>query len=174
VFREWAAVNLASGVLGSVMCVIAFVGTKGSLQSFFSVMLALTISTTTASYLFIFPALVVLRRKFPSVRRPYRVPGGAVGAWLAVLISEVFVVITVITLVWPGAINSWFGQSYSIESSWGVSRVFFESVTLGALAVMVALGLVFWALGERKRRAGLVGIALPAEASAGPTQQSAR
>ena len=169
------AVNLASGVLGSIMCVVAFVATKGSLQSFFSVMLALTISTTTASYLFIFPALVVLRRKFPAARRPYRVPGGALGAWLAVLITEAFVVVTVITLVWPGAINSWFGQSYSIQSSWGVSRVFFESVTLGALAVMIALGLLFWALGERKRRAGLVGIAIPAEASAtGPPQQPAR
>src|SRR5262249_4503691 len=105
------AVNLASGVLGSIMCVIAFVATQGSLQSFFSVMLALTISTTTASYLFIFPALVVLRRKFPAAPRPYRVPGGPLGAWLAVLISEAFVVVTVITLVWPGAINNWLGQS---------------------------------------------------------------
>jgi hypothetical protein len=137
-------------------------------------MLALTISTTTASYLFIFPALVALRRKFPAAPRPYRVPGGALGAWLAVLITEAFVVVTVITLVWPGAINNWLGQSYSIQSSWGVSRVFFESVTLGALAVMIALGLVFWALGERKRRAGLVGIAIPAEVSAEPPQQPAR
>jgi hypothetical protein len=67
-----------------------------------------------------------------------------------------------------------FGQSYSIESSWGVSRVFFESVTLGALAVMIVLGLMFWALGERKRRAGLLGIVIPAEASAEPPHQPPR
>lgn len=157
------AVNLASGVLASVMCVFVFLVTKGSLENFFSVMLALTISTTTLSYVLIFPALVVLRRRYPGTPRPYRVPFGMAGAWAAVIISELFVIVTVITLVWPGALNALFGQSYSIESSWGVSRVFFETVTLGSLVVMVAIGLLFWALGERKRRAGLLGIAIPAE-----------
>ena len=66
-----------------------------------------------------------------------------------------------------------FGQSYSIQSSWGVSRVFFESVTLGSLAAMIALGLVFWALGERKRRAGLLGIAVtvPGPSGGEPARQ---
>jgi len=154
------AVNLTSGVIASIMCVLVFVLSKGTLESFFVVMLALTISTTVLAYFFIFPALLVLRRKYPDAERPYRVPGGQAGAWLAVIITEAFVVVTVVTLLWPGAINAVFGQSYSIQSSWGVSRVFFESVTLGSLAVMIALGLAFWALGERKRRAGLLGIAV--------------
>jgi glutamate:GABA antiporter len=157
------AVNLSSGVLGSLMCIVVFIATNGSLKSFFAVMLALTISTTTLSYIFIFPALTVLRRRYPTAHRPYRVPGGPLGAWTAVILTEAFVIVTVVTLVWPGAINELFGQSYSVQTSWGVSRVFFESVTLGSLAVMVALGLVFWALGERKRQAGLLGIALPDE-----------
>jgi glutamate:GABA antiporter len=157
------AVNLSSGIVSSVMCVLVFEVTHGKLASFFAVMLALTISTTTLSYVFIFPALVVLRRKYPNAERPYRVPGGQVGAWAAVIITELFVAVTVITLVWPGAINAWFGQSYSVESAWGVSRVFFESVTLGALAVMIVLGLVFWAIGEHNRKRGIVGIAVPAE-----------
>jgi glutamate:GABA antiporter len=157
------AVNLSSGVIASAMCVLIFVATHGSLKSFFAVMLALTVSTTTLSYLFIFPALTVLRRKYPDANRPYRVPGGQVGAWAAVIITEFFVVVTVVTLVWPGAINGWFGESYSVESSWGVSRPFFEWVTLGSLAVMVVLGLVFWAIGERAQRRGVVGIAVPQE-----------
>jgi glutamate:GABA antiporter len=161
------AVNLSSGVVASVMCVLVFELTKGSLASFFSVMLALVISTTTLSYFFIFPALTVLRRKYPDAERPYRVPFGPVGAWAAVIITEAFVVITVITLVWPGAINEWFGESYSVESSWGVSRVFFESVTLGSLTVMIALGLVFWAIGERARRRGITGIAASEFAAGG-------
>ena len=131
----------------------------------------LTISTTTLSYIFIFPALVVLRRKYPDAPRPYRVPGGPVFAWAAVIITEAFVIVTVITLVWPGAINALFGYSYSVQAYWGVSRAFFEWVTLGSLTVMIVLGLVFWALGERKRRTGLVGIALPDEVIA-PTSQS--
>jgi len=156
------AVNLSSGIVASVMCVLVLLVTKGSLANFFSVMLALTISSTTLSYIFIFPALTILRRKFPNAERPYRMPGGALGAWAAVIITELFVVVTVITLVWPGAINAMFGRSYSIEASWGVSRTFFEVVTLGSLLVMVALGLVFWAIGERKRRTGLVGISISA------------
>ena len=157
------AVNMSSGIVSSVLCVLVFEITSGSLLHFFTVMLALTISTTTLSYVFIFPALVVLRRKYPNAERPYRVPGGRAGAWAAVIITEFFIVVTVITLVWPGAINAWFGQSFSIESYAGVSRVFFESVTLGALAVMIALGVVFWAIGERNRERGIVGIVVPVE-----------
>ena len=163
------AVNLSSGVIASIMCVLVL-SISGSLKSFFAVMLALAISTTTLSYVFIFPALIVLRRRFPAVDRPYRVPGGAVGAWSAVIISEAFIVVTTITLVWPGAINNWFGQTYSVEQSWGVSRTYFESVTLGALGVMIVLGLVFWGLGERKRRAGLTGIEVSTETLAAMSQ----
>jgi glutamate:GABA antiporter len=157
------AVNLSSGVVASAMCVLVLLVTKGSLASFFTVMLALTVSSTTLSYLFIFPALVVLRRRHPNADRPYRVPGGAPGAWAAVLITELFVVVTVVTLVWPGAINELFGQSFSLAADgYKVSRTFFEIVTLGSLGAMVVLGLVFWLLGERKRRSGLVGIAISA------------
>jgi hypothetical protein len=44
-----------------------------------------------------------------------------------------------------------------------VSRAFFEWVTLGSLVVMIALGLVFWGIGERARKRGITGIALPEE-----------
>ncbi len=157
------AVNLSSGVLASAMCVIVFVATSGKLASFFSIMLALVISSTAVGYISIFPALLILRRRYPNAQRPYRVPGGTAGAWAAVIISEVFVVVTAITLLWPGAINNLFGQSYSIESAYSVSRPFFEWVTLGSLAAMIAIGLVFWMLGERKLRAGLTGITISVE-----------
>ncbi len=78
------------------------------------------------------------------------------GAWAAAVITELFVVITAVTLLWPGAINGLFGQSYSVEASWGVSRAFFEWVTLGAFGVMVLLGVVFWAIGARNVRRGLL------------------
>ena len=69
-------------------------------------------------------------------------------------------VVTVITLLWPGADNALSGQACSIKSSRGVPRAFFEWVTPGSLAVMIALGLVFWGLGERSQHAGLLGIAV--------------
>jgi amino acid transporter len=156
-------VNLMSGIIGSAFVFFVFLITNGSLAHFFSVMIALVISTTSVSYVFIFPALVVLRRKYPDVHRPYRVPGGRTGAWIAAIITEAFVMVTAVTLLWPGAINAWFGQPYSVQASWGVSRTFFESVTLGALGAMVVLGIVFWAVGERSRRRGLVGTIVPGE-----------
>jgi amino acid transporter len=151
------AVNLMSGILASAFVFFVFLITSGKLASFFSVMISLVISTTAVSYFFIFPALVALRIKHPHVQRPYRVPGGMAGVWIVTIISEAFVVITAITLLWPGAINVWFGESYSVEANWGVSRTFFESVTLGAFAAMILLAIVFWAIGERSRRRGLVG-----------------
>jgi hypothetical protein len=39
----------------------------------------------------------------------------------------------------------------------GRVAVFFESVTLGAFAVMIAVGVVFWAVGALGRRRGLTG-----------------
>jgi len=155
-----SAVNLSSGVVASAMCVIVFEATHGRLASFFSIMLSLTISSTAIGYIPIFPALLILRRRYPNATRPFRVPFGQAGAWAAVIITELFVLVTAVTLMWPGAINNLFGQSYSIESAYSVSRPFFEWVTLGSLAAMIVLGLLFWALGERKREAGLTGISI--------------
>jgi glutamate:GABA antiporter len=150
-------VNICSGLIGSVFVFFVFLITKGSLADFFSVMISLVISTAALSYVFVFPALVVLRRRYPDVPRPYRVPGGMAGAWLAAGVTELFVLLTAVTLLWPGAINALLGQAYSIQANWGVSRVFFESVTLGALAAMLAIAVLFWLTGAVNRRRGLTG-----------------
>ncbi len=151
------AVNLMSGVVGSIFVLVVFLITKGNLGNFFSIMLSLAVSTTAVSYFFILPALLRLRTLYPAAHRPYRVPGGRAGAWIATVITEAFVVVTAVTLLWPGAINSLFGETYSVQASWGVTRLFFESVTLGAFIVLVLIGLAFWGIGERARRRGLLG-----------------
>src|SRR5581483_665676 len=151
------AVNLASGVVGSVFVFLGFLLTKGKLADFFGVMIALTASTATLAYLFVFPALVVLRKKYPDAHRPYRVPGGMFGAWICVILTELVVVLTGFTLLWPGLIDGLLGRSYDIRASWGVSRAFFESVTLGSFAVLVLIGVVFWRIGERNRARGIAG-----------------
>jgi glutamate:GABA antiporter len=145
------AVNLMSGALASVFVIAVFAFTSGSLATFFSVMIALLISTTAVGYLAVFPALPVLRRTRSEVARPYRVPGGMIGCWVCAALTELFVVVTAITLIWPGLIDGLLGQHYSIEHAWGVSRAFFESVTLGAFAGITLLGIAFWYLGKRGR-----------------------
>src|SRR5438128_129774 len=46
----------------------------GGIGTLFSLVLGFTISTTTLSYLFIFPAFLILRYKYAHVRRTYPVP----------------------------------------------------------------------------------------------------
>jgi hypothetical protein len=89
---------------------------------------------------------------------PARAPGWSVPGRRPETLPEALVAGTAITLLWPGAIKAVFGQSYSVQASWGVSRVFFEWATLGAFGAMVLLGIVFWAIGARNLRRGLPGI----------------
>jgi amino acid transporter len=143
------AMAILSGIIGSFFVIYIFAVLKGSLTSFFSVMLALALSTAVLCYLFSLPAVITLRRKFPEVKRPFRVPGGPVVLWLCVILSELCVVLTGFTLLWPGFIDKYLlGQSYSIEDSWGVARGYFEKVTLGTFIAIILVAVAFWAWGR--------------------------
>ena len=120
------AMCVLMGIVGSIMCVIVFTVTKGSLYSFLGVMIALDTSLTVVVYVFVIPAMVRLRTTHPHVHRPYRVPGGAAGLWVCAGITWILSVITCITLLWPGLIDNMLGQKYSITDSWGMSRIRFE------------------------------------------------
>jgi len=138
------------GVVGSVMCVIIFVVTSGSLKAFIGVMIALDTSLTVVVYVFVIPAVVRLRTTHPHVHRPFVVPGGKIGLWACAAITWVLCFITCITLLWPGLINNMLGQSYSITDSWSMSRARFEIFTLGTFAALMVIGVVFWAYGRRQ------------------------
>jgi len=163
-------VNIMSGLLGSAFVFFVFWFTNGSLANFFAVMIALAISTATICYIFMFPAIAVLRHRYPDVPRPYKVPGGLAVVWLCAIVCEAFIVVTGITLLWPGLIDSWFGQTYSMQANWGVSRPFFETTTLGTFAAVVVLGVVFWAVGRRNLTKGIAG---DAEATSAPEERQA-
>ena len=66
--KRWGtpvAVNLLSGLFSTIVMVLAFQLTSGDAGKYFSVVLALAISTTTISYLLVFPALIKLRYSHP-------------------------------------------------------------------------------------------------------------
>jgi amino acid transporter len=148
--------NVVSAIIGSVFVALVFLLTSGSLADFFTVMVTLVISLTALMYFFMLPSIIPLRKKYPDRRRPFRVPGGTVGLWLCVILSEGIIVITALTLLWPGALENLLGRSYSITDNWGVSRVFFEVVTLGTLAFFILTSVVFWLIGRRNLAAGAV------------------
>jgi glutamate:GABA antiporter len=152
-------VNVLSGLVGSALVVMGFTFTHGSLGDFFGIALTLAISTATLCYTFMFLVLPILRRKYPDVHRPYRVPGGLVGCWICAILADLFVIVTGVTLLWPGLVESLLGQDFNLQDYLGltVSRGFFEVATLGTFAAMILLAIVFWAVGRRNLESGLAG-----------------
>jgi amino acid transporter len=136
-------VNVLSGVISTVFMVLAFVLTSGNLSYFFAVVLGLVISTTTFSYILIFPALITLRRKYPNVRRPFVVPGGDAGMWACVVLTVFWVAAATLFSLWPGLFTStWNGDKA------GLSRFNFELATLLTMAALLVLAVIFWAVGR--------------------------
>ena len=136
-------VNIFSGVLSTIFMVLAFTLTSGNLGAFFAVVLGLVISTTTFSYILIFPALLTLRRKYPNIRRPYVVPGGNVGAWVCVVLAVFWVAAATVFALWPGLFTSDWNADHA-----NLSRFNFELANAVAIAGLFAVAVVFWAVGR--------------------------
>jgi glutamate:GABA antiporter len=136
-------VNVLSGIIATIFMFITFFVTGGGLHGYFAAVLGLVISTTTFSYILIFPALLTLRRKYPDVKRPFVVPGGNTGAWACVVLTMFWVVAATVFSLWPGLLTSTWSADYA-----GVSRGTFEVYTLVTVAFLLALAVVFWAVGR--------------------------
>ena len=143
-------VNLLSGIIATIFMVLTFSITSGNLYSFFAVVLGLAISTTTFSYILVFPALITLRSKYAKVPRPYRVPGGQAGLWITMLLSEVYVVLATVFSLWPNICTtsgSCFGSSAVGQVS-GLDRLPYELTVLITMGVLILIGILFWAVGR--------------------------
>ncbi|MEJ3405365.1 APC family permease [Rathayibacter sp. YIM 133350] len=161
--------NLLSGIIASVFCVAATVLLEGSTADVFSVVLIIAISTLLLSYLVIFPTVLVLRRRFADVERPFRVPGGRAGLWVCTAVIYLWVLLGSWVAVFPGTLESLFGIDYDFVDGWGVNRLTFEVFTVGTLVVITVLALAgyFWEARASARR-----LAIPeasAEATSEPT-----
>jgi glutamate:GABA antiporter len=152
------AVNLLSGIIGTLVMVLAFTITGGNAAKYFSVVLGLAISTTTISYIAIFPALVKLRYSHPDVHRPYRVPGGPGVAWIVSGLCTFWAVLASIVLLWPGFGVNWFGQHGNPNDAltgYGfkvTERFQFEASQVIPLLVFLVGGILFYMAGAPTRR----------------------
>jgi amino acid transporter len=143
-------VNLLSGTFSTIVMVLAFQLTSGSASKYFTAVLGLAISTTTISYLLVFPALAKLRHTHGHVPRPYRVPGGRVGAWIISLLCTAWAALATVALLYPG-----FGTSdpnSALPDGWSGQRGAYELSQFVPLAALIGLGLLFYALGAPTRR----------------------
>ena len=148
------AVNLCSGIAATAVMVLAFAITGGSGLKYFTVVLGLVISTTTISYIVIFPALIKLRMSHPHVHRPYRVPGGMPMVWIVSGLCTFWAVVASIVLIYPGLGTNWFGQHGNPDSSLpaGFTRGQFELSQLIPLGILLLTGILFFVAGAPTRR----------------------
>jgi glutamate:GABA antiporter len=151
--KRWGtpiAVNLMSGVFSTIVMILAFQLTSGDAAKYFTVVLGLAISTTTIAYTMIFPAFIRLRYTHPHVPRPYKVPGGMAGAWAVSILTTGWAALATIALLFPG-----FGTAHPDESlpeGFEGQRAAFEASQFIPLAVLIALGLIFYWLGRPTRQ----------------------
>ncbi len=140
------AVNTMSGITASIAMIVAIIIASfgsGSLPELFALVFGFVISTTTISYLFIFPAYFVLRVKYPNVSRPFKVPGGLVGAFIATIFPLGYAAIATYFILIPG--------DSTIASS-GISRLTYELTQFIPLLVIFALTVVFYVWGQLEKR----------------------
>jgi glutamate:GABA antiporter len=150
-FGTPVTVNLLSGLFSTIVMVLAFQLT-GSADKYFTAVLGLAISTTTISYLVVFPAVIKLRYSHGHVRRPYHVPGGMAGVWIAGGLCTLWSALATVALLFPG-----FGTSdpdSSLPDGWAGQRGAYELSQFLPLAVLIGLGLLFYVLGAPTRRQG--------------------
>ncbi|MFT3863254.1 MAG: APC family permease [Solirubrobacterales bacterium] len=162
-------VNILSGVIASAFMVVAQVMLESGSADAFSVVLTIAISVTLISYLWIFPAVLRLRHTEASVERPFRVPFGERGIWTATILATAFTALGAWETVFPGTLEPLFGISYSFQEEWGVGRGEFEALTLGTLAIIVAIALFGGWAGRRQMKEGAA-TATPFAAAAPSTE----
>ena len=144
-------VNIFSGVVSTIVVVLATEITSGNAAKYFDAVLGVTISTTLISYLLIYPALWRLRQTRPAVSRPFRMP---LYRSLTVLLMAL-VAIASVQLIAPGLGDHWFGSDFA-PSGWTYNERFVYLWTeLVPVLVFIAVGVLFWWLG-RKTRAEVV------------------
>jgi amino acid transporter len=156
------AVNLLSGIVATIVMILAFTITSGDANRYFGVVLALAISTTTISYLLIFPALVKLRLSHAHVLRPYRVPGGLGGAIVAAGLTTLFALLATIGLLYPGFGTDQPDTSLPTGFVGAAGRFQYEVSQILPLLVLIVIGILFYVAG-RSTRARMVQVPIEVE-----------
>lgn len=131
----WEAVIVS--LIATGITILAYVLDPDQASVFWT-LFALSSIVFLIPYLLMFPALLALRRKFPDQPRPYVVPGGAAGAWIAALLCEAGILLTLFLFFY-----------FPAE---GTSKGVFWLITAGGTIVSLLIG--WWLYRRSSRRSG--------------------
>ena len=160
-------VNFTSGILSTIVFVFAS-QLSGDAAKIFAAMIGVVLLFTTMSYILIFPTVIKLRYSHPNVERPFKIPFGMGGVWFCGVICTGWAVFASIVGILPGLGNGEFLNDQDLDDAYGLSRAGYTSIALGAIAVTLLVGVLFYWAGA-KTRAQMVPNALPPEIT-GETQ----
>ncbi|MWA16013.1 amino acid permease [Streptomyces sp. BA2] len=132
--------NLLSGAVATAFMLAAMQLVRGDTGAVFSVVLTVAVTTLLLSYLAVVPALIVLRLRRPEVTRPYQVPFGDRGFLACAILVYAWILIGSWSALFPGILENLFGIDYVFQDVWGVSRLTFETFTLGTIVVLLLVG----------------------------------
>ncbi len=141
--------GLVSGAVSLAAMALDLWVTGGDGQKYFSAALTVSIALVVLAYLLIYPAFLALRLSRPGLDRPFRMPGGRPGAWLAVVLATGWSLLAAICLLWPG-----FGMAdpdMHLPAGFEGQRGQFELLVLVPILCVVAAS-VGYHLATRRRR----------------------
>ncbi len=152
-------VNFVSGLVSTIVMVLAFTLSGGSADKYFNAVLNVVLLFTTISYIVIFPALIKLRYSHPNVHRPYRVPFGMKGVWICGVLTTFWAVLASAVGLFPGLGDGSLLNDDALPD--GFSRGTFQLVVFIPLIVTLAVGVLFYILGRKTRDELAAGAAVP-------------
>src|SRR4029077_14082467 len=140
-------VNVFSGIVATIVVILAQQITSGNAAKYFDAVLGVTISTTLISYLLIYPALWKLRRSHPDTPRPFRMPAYRV----LTVVLMVLVALATVQLTAPGAGYHWFGSDF-IPDGWTYNQRFTFLLTEAIpVLIFICVGVAFYLMGRKTR-----------------------
>jgi glutamate:GABA antiporter len=125
------------GLIATGITILAYVLDPNQASVFWT-LFALSSIVFLIPYLLMFPALLVLRRNFPDQPRPYTVPGGAAGSWIATILCEAGIALTLFLFFY-----------FPVE---GTSKGVFLAITVGGTVISLLIG--WWLYWQASRKAG--------------------
>jgi amino acid transporter len=148
---------LLTGVFASATSIAAFAVAGDDGDRYFSVVLTVAIALLVLANLVVFPALVVLRRRHPHAARPFRVPGGAAGAWLASGLATAWCALALAVAVVPGLGTA--DPDAALPAGFEGERVTFTACVVLPLLALGAGAIAISAACARRRRTALAPVA---------------